>query len=603
MFVTLRAYNELGVYAQAIHDGVVYAPSVKSMLAFVHDGTGDSDSDYQVSTSTAAATWNLASFCPLRELKWEVRRADDAVGVPLSEQDVNSRAQTSNRLAARDGETYRSVLYAKDSLNRTYTLKSNGTTIAVRFLKPATVRDGKEKDVDYQSSSSTISANWDAFGESGVSSQCIEHYKIAIGNDKRSPSTRCNVVPFTDVGLVTTHTLNNLKLTPRSVRYYITVRGYSASGAWTDSTSDGVFVGYAEGIKASNISLPLYQGIVSEFTAHWAEFESENLIEKYEFAVGKVMWNATVLRSFCNDLKSDYSDDFDVIGFQSVGTDTVVTLTGISLQHNSSYFVSVRAVDRAGNCLVTTSENPVLVDTTPPERGVILVGNDAAIGKSEKEESARLSFVGKTDEIGLSLAQFRDGESGISVYRVRLFEWNDCGNYSSSAMTSIGEEVTLDYAEVVSYSFRDIKLNPSMVYVVKIEAVNRAGLASVAHSSPIQVDDTDPVGGNVKDGLSWTGDIGYQFQTNKVDGTFTYSLSQPIGDDEDPCFMIKSYPLVSPDSNWKRINQKGYIVITRVLLKFSYLFLLVDYSPLAETTILSMKKIKCSLVLMERTSL
>ena len=72
----------------------------------------------------------------------------------------------------------------------------------------------------------------------------IDHYEIAIGTDRRYPNTRSNVWPFANVGLNVTWTVSDLKLIPRKVIYYVTVRAYSVSSAMVEVTSNGIRVGY-----------------------------------------------------------------------------------------------------------------------------------------------------------------------------------------------------------------------------------------------------------------------------------------------------------------------------------------------------------------------
>ena len=87
----------------------------------------------------------------------------------------------------------------------------------------------------------------------------IDHYEIAIGTDRRYPSTRTNVWPFTNVGLNVTWTVSDLTLIPRKVIYYVTVRAYSVSSAMVDVTSNGIRVGYGSHvISTGTIELAKY---------------------------------------------------------------------------------------------------------------------------------------------------------------------------------------------------------------------------------------------------------------------------------------------------------------------------------------------------------
>ena len=74
--------------------------------------------------------------------------------------------------------------------------------------------------------------------------QEIEFYEVAMGNDRRFPETRTNVMPFINVGQNTTWTFYDLELTPGTGRYYFTVRATSKSFSTTTVSSNGFFVGF-----------------------------------------------------------------------------------------------------------------------------------------------------------------------------------------------------------------------------------------------------------------------------------------------------------------------------------------------------------------------
>lgn len=74
------------------------------------------------------------------------------------------------------------------------------------------------------------------------------------------------------------------------------------------------------------------------------------------------------------DDTAGHSQVFDVHPLTSVGLDTYVQLTDLSLVHGATYYVMVIAVDESGGCVETSDS--VTVDTTPPQSGQIGVGPD-----------------------------------------------------------------------------------------------------------------------------------------------------------------------------------------------------------------------------------
>ena len=73
-----------------------------------------------------------------------------------------------DELPLTDGESYFVVVRATNKLGYVNTIHSDGVTVQVEPLLPGNVRDGDlvGKDLNYQQSITSISANWDAFGQS-----------------------------------------------------------------------------------------------------------------------------------------------------------------------------------------------------------------------------------------------------------------------------------------------------------------------------------------------------------------------------------------------------------------------------------------------------
>ena len=74
--------------------------------------------------------------------------------------------------------------------------------------------------------------------------QVIDYYEVAVGTDRRYPSTRQNINPFINVGLNKTWTFQHLSLVPKIATYYVTVRAHSLSTSVTEVTSNGLKIEY-----------------------------------------------------------------------------------------------------------------------------------------------------------------------------------------------------------------------------------------------------------------------------------------------------------------------------------------------------------------------
>jgi hypothetical protein len=577
MYVTVRAFNTLGLHSSATSGQIHIAPTIPSTDGFIYDGSNpEKDSEYTNSVHSLAAIWYLGNVCPTKTSEWEVKRGDGHqlqtfYGVD-SETSEGYLTAMNNQLSLEDGRIYSVVTKSTDVAGRIIVQKSNGVTVNTRPLRPGNVRDGVivGNDIDFQMSGNSMSANWDSFGD-GSAPQTIIKYEAAIGVDRRYPATRSNIVPFVSVGMNTTYTFRNLELTARTVRYYFTVRAHSISGATVETTSDGLFVGYIEGIVPGVVALDRFQSSIQDITAHWSDFESENVIERYDFAAGTVKANETMLLLYCDNSEASYSSLFDVSGFQSVSKDTSVTLTGLTLEHGQEYFVTVRAIDRAGHCSAASSERGVIIDITPPEGGQLYAGFAAETVTHVSIDHKFLQFSSDSSHVTVSWWGFVDGESEIESYVLGLYRRPNCSDNSSLMSLSDTETASQVVEDIVvfntgtsrlQYTFSALNLSPSTAYVVQVDVKNKAGLKFVRYSQNIVIDTGDPVGGDVKDGGDWSGDRIYQSNTDRMDGVFTHILSKPWYNGNistNPCPSAEYYDLQNDHSRWLKLEQTGLL--------------------------------------------
>jgi len=84
----------------------------------------------------------------------------------------------------------------------------------------------------------------------------------------------------------------------------------------------------------------------TSLSAHWRKFENNPSVI-YEFAIGTFSEN-------------------NIAEWQSVGSDTSATASGLKLSHDSTYFFHVRGVDDMGRESKVSSSNGVLIDIVPP---------------------------------------------------------------------------------------------------------------------------------------------------------------------------------------------------------------------------------------------
>ena len=241
---------------------------------------------------------------------------------------------------------------------------------------------------------------------------------------------------------------------------YITVRAHAVSGSWVDATSDGVTVGVSSAIIPGEVVLPPYQSDLSSVTAYWSQFEGSLPVQAIiSVALETRPLSSQELGLLCADIKSNYTSRFEVLRLVDVGTDTVETVTGLSLKHNTTYYATVRAVDQAGQC-VAASSNPLLVDTTPPTIQAVTVGPSESSWNSAPGQDHLIYFQPGVN-LYASWNGFLDPESGVRGYEVGLVARSVC---SRVLVTS----VTLGYARVglsLSFTFEDPALTPGVAGV------------------------------------------------------------------------------------------------------------------------------------------
>lgn len=520
--------------------------------------TTDKDIEYQTSTTVIEGQVFLDSNCPLLSASWTIERVGgDLVqyATPLLLSPSNSFNLYTDQVSLDVEQTYRIHFNAIDSCNKNYELISSGVSIVTERAKPPQIQDGliSNHDMNYQTSITTLSAMW-SDTDSGL--EPIQ-YLVAVGTDPRFPSTRTDVVPFTDVGLNTNITFNDLGLVSLDT-YYFTVRVFVASGDSADASSNGVTVGYEQAIYPGEITINEFQFDTSSLNLHWTDFQSDLPIRLYEVAIGTVELDEDTLELFCRDRTSDFAGEFSLFGFTSVNLDTSASFMNLNLSHNTTYFVSLRALDQAEKCTTVTTAVGTTIDTSPPVSNdttldFVQVGTEASIALNPPSTFA--VHVVNSQTIRVFWNEFSDPESGIEYYEVALYLQSVCGDVESIS------EVVADYRNVGTESdtnFDGVALDVGVAYVAVVRAWNRAGLSSRAYSLPFVVDSLEYFSGDVKDGSSWERDVTFQSNLSTLSATFAHTKQPPLTPNaaiNGPCPNSLFYQLFDFTSdNWTTIS-------------------------------------------------
>ena len=223
------------------------------------------------------------------------------------------------------------------------------------------VVDGQAADIDFQLSLTTINATWSGFTDGDGTG--IDRYEWAIG----TTSGGQDVLAYTSVGITGTAASRSGLSLISGTTYYVSVRAIDRVGNVSNAVaSDGVM---ADSVAPSAGTVKdgptvgsdiTYQKSATSFSASWSGYADVNGsgIDRYEWAIGTT------------------SGGTDAMAFTSVGTATDASTSALSLSDNVRYFVTVKAIDRAGNATSVTSDG-ALVYNLPP---VVMAANIRVAG-------------------------------------------------------------------------------------------------------------------------------------------------------------------------------------------------------------------------------
>ena len=505
---TAKIYNKVGLFSVVSSQPVVVSPHPS--LAVFDGYTIHVDSDFQPKLSMLGGSWKYSDPCQILLAEWAIEDIAGRIVQNFTKIPGNGLVFFNDEIQLSNGITYINIIRIKDGLNRTKTVMSNGITARIQPPSPGIVRDGLEDDIDYQGPTTYLSANWVGFGRRSNKdpTQKIVKYEVSIGNDRRYSKTRQNVHAFVDVGLNSSYTFTNLNLTAKFVTYYITVRATSEAGSSVIQTSDGVRVGFSGEMIPGKISYNKYQSNIHEVNVHWSHFITDFGIRRYEVGIGTSSPDYINVSFPCADLNKRVMNSFDIQKLNSVGDNTLFTMKNLTLQHGKSYYISVVAYDDAGVCALVTGE-PLVIDTTPPTTGYILV---------ENLNTSALIFSTRENTMFVAWPDAFDSESGIKTSTLTLYQKNSCGIKSRANKI---QEVQI--SDAFEYTFLQLNLESNIPYFVLLEIENKAGLTSSITSYPIVIDTPPPIEGDIKPGRNWEVRNTYQNSTTRLDATIAVS--------------------------------------------------------------------------------
>ena len=192
----------------------------------------------------------------------------------------------------------------------------------------------------------------------------------------------------------------------------------------------------------------------------------------------------------------------DIVAWNAIDPSVTSVKHSLSrpLPSGSKVYITLRITNGVGMVSTTTSK-PLLVDSTAPSVGTVIVGNTLGTKYLKKDESVMADWSG-----------FIDPESGLSH-----FEWAAC--HASSTDECVTPFVNIGLKTNVANSALDIK--PGVSYVLVVRAHNSVGLFSEAISNSFVLDGTPPTTGTVYDGQSELIDLEIQSSTSEISANWS----------------------------------------------------------------------------------
>ena len=441
-YVTVNAFNRGGQKVTKESDGVVVdttPPMDSNLTEPMISVTG---------SSVLKTSWNdfTDNESPIWFYKWAV--GTTKCGTQIQAHTNVGRVTEAKLTRAKfvSGTTLYVSVMARNRADLTTQVCSGGFLFDITPPKAGKVRDGLTSvDTQYLTASDSVAANWDVFTD--LDSGIVTCY-FGVGTS----TSKTDVSGFIETGNVTTFKQTGMKLS-QGVKYYVHIKCTNGVGLNTTETSDGALVDLTEPVNGT-VTTVKYQVSLTEIRANWYGFEDPDTdIESYSWAIGSQSPSSTTIQKFTD------------VGPRQSGKAAYLSLTSYM-----TYYISVRAYNKAGLYITRYSEG-LIVDNSPPVAGFVQDGQGVV----------DIEWLTVAKGIGAKWGGFHDPHSAITYYR-----WAVGTNPKGSQVMDYTRVQTSE-AYCSSCEFTSGSCN-----FVTVEAVNGAGLNTIVSSNGFEVDITPP---------------------------------------------------------------------------------------------------------------
>ena len=496
--IKIKAENKAGLMSSEVSSNgfVVDVTPPNTRKAQVRDGITGADIDYQANATAISAEWDgfvdLESGIQYYEYGVSRNRASTPYVYPLTTNDLSTSA-TAGGLSLMD-DIYYFIVCAVNNAGLRSCISSDGVLIDLTPPSHGVVHDGIiEPDLQYQSSLSSMAANWEGIWdlESG-----IEKFEWSIGT---SASDKNSVQDYVDVGL-STRVRSQVGLNLSSgTRYYVHLKVINQAGAVRELISDGVIADGTPPIPSkihpgsgpqdkwiySEQEKAFYSASGSSIAVYWDQFsEPESEVWYYKWSIGTSKCG-TQVQPLINIGRSNYAN---------------TTTTNLFFRPGVRYYASVMSRNKAG--LVSRACSDALVfDSSPPLPGIIHI-------KQPPGSKLTKTFI-TNNSAAIYWEGFSDPESEIQRCNISIIDQAGDIKFEETSNSSSGFIMIPDNVLFVGGQ-----------YNISAYCINNVNLACLS-SSVFIVDNTPPVqSGPIVTGISCDGALHYQSDDKSIKGSW-----------------------------------------------------------------------------------
>lgn len=463
-YITARAINGAGLTGpQASSDGIIVDASPPVTPTVTDDGR------YTTNATSLHASWTSSDpESGVSKYYYAIGTTSGSANVIDWTDAALATSVTRTGLSLVNGTTYYVSVKALSGAGAYSTVgSSDGITLDSTPPNVPVVTD----DGQYFSNPHAIHAQWSANDPESE----IAGYEYSVG----TTAGGANVKLWTSAASATEVTVTGLSLINGGT-YYVNVRATNGAGLVS-------VAGFTDGVVLDTTcpSTPVvaddgaWTSSTTDLSANWSADDPESGINSYRYAVGTT------------------AGGIDVIGWTDAGTATLVSLTGLSLAHNQTYYFSVIATNGAGADSLAGISDGITVDATPPSEPIV---TDDGVSQSS-HNTLHATWTSADPESGLARYEYC---IGTTPGQIDVVNWTDIGLATSVTRTGLD-------------------LHEASHYFISVRATNNVGLLSeVGASDGILIDSTPPPAPAVTDDGAFTS------SSDTLHATWT-SVTSPSG--------------------------------------------------------------------------